>query len=43
MIGTGKFFMFYIVLGWILVPLTLIVMVCIKGDKWAALALDAPK
>ena len=43
MIATGNFFMTYIVLGWIVVPTMLIVMVCIKGNKWAALALDAPK
>ena len=43
MINTGRFFMMYIILGWTVVPLLLIIMVCIKGDKWAALALDAPK
>ena len=43
MIATGNFFMMYIVLGWIVVPVLLIVMVCVKGEKWAALALDAPK
>lgn len=43
MINTGRFFMLYIILGWIVVPALLIVMVCLKGDKWAALALDAPK
>ena len=43
MIAAGWFFMMYIVLGWIMVPLLLIIMVCIKGDAWAALALDAPK
>ena len=43
MINTGRFFMMYIYVGWIVVPVLLIVMVCIKGDKWAALALDAPK
>jgi len=43
MINTGRFFMMYIILGWIVVPTLLIVMVCLKGDKWAALALDAPK
>ena len=43
MINTGRFFMLYIMLGWCLVPGLLIAMVCIKGDKWAALALDTPK
>ena len=43
MIATGNFFMTYIFLGWTVVPLMLIVMICLKGDKWAALALDAPK
>ena len=43
MINTGRFFMMYIILGWVVVPTLLIVMVCLKGDKWAALALDAPK
>ena len=43
MIPTGKFFMFYIILGWVMVPTLLIIMVCIKGDQWAALALDSPK
>ena len=43
MIKTGNFFMTYIILGWIVVPAMLIVMVCLKGEKWAALALDAPK
>ena len=43
MINTGRFFMMYIILGWCVVPILLIVMVCLKGDKWAALALDAPK
>ena len=43
MISTGRFFTLYIILGWIVVPTLLIVMVCLKGDKWAALALDAPK
>ena len=43
LIKTGGFFMTYIVLGWIMVPIMLITMVCIKGEKWAALALDAPK
>ena len=43
MINTGRFFMMYIILGWIVVPVLLIVMVCLKGDKWAALALDSPK
>ena len=43
MIATGNFFMTYIILGWIMVPALLIIMVCIKGDQWAALALDAPK
>ena len=43
MINTGKFFMMYIILGWCVVPALLIIMVCLKGDKWAALALDAPK
>ena len=43
MINTGRFFMLYIILGWVVVPTLLIVMVCLKGDKWAALALDAPK
>ena len=43
MIPTGRFFMFYIILGWCLVPAMLIILVCIKGDKWAAIALDAPK
>ena len=43
MINTGKFFMSYIILGWSVVPILLIIMVCLKGDKWAALALDAPK
>ena len=43
MINTGRFFMLYIMLGWVLVPGLLIAMVCIKGDKWAALALDTPK
>ena len=42
-IATGNFFNFYILFGWIAVPAMLITMVCIKGDKWAALALDAPK
>ena len=32
MIATGGFFMTYILLGWIMVPLLLIIMVCIKGD-----------
>ena len=43
MIATGRFFMMYIIAGWVVVPVLLIIMVCIKGDKWAALALDAPK
>ena len=43
MIATGRFFWLYIILGWILVPGLLILMVCIKGDKWASLALDTPK
>ena len=43
MIATGRFFMMYIILGWIAVPIILIITVCIMGDKWAALALDAPK
>ena len=43
MIKTGKFFWMYIILGWIAVPSLLIIMVCIKGDKWASLALDTPK
>ena len=43
MIATGRFFTMYIILGWIVVPALLIIMVCLKGDKWAALALDAPK
>ena len=43
MIATGNFFMTYIIVGWTVVPLLLILMVCLKGDKWAALALDAPK
>ena len=43
MVNTGRFFMMYIILGWTVVPIMLIVMVCLKGDKWAALALDAPK
>ena len=43
MIKTGTFFMTYIVVGWTVVPLLLILMVCVKGDKCAALALDAPK
>ena len=43
MISTGNFFMTYIFLGWTVVPIMLIVMICIKGDQWAALALDAPK
>ena len=43
MIKTGNFFMFYIILGWSVVPVLLLLLVCIKGDKWAALALDAPK
>ena len=32
MIATGSFFMTYILLGWIMIPLLLIIMVCIKGD-----------
>ena len=43
LIRTGSFFLTYILLGWVMVPLMLITMVCIKGEKWAALALDAPK
>ena len=43
LIMTGRFFTMYIILGWIVVPVLLILMVCVKGDKWAALALDAPK
>ena len=43
MIPTGQFFLTYIIIGWIAVPTLLILTVCIKGDKWAALALDAPK
>ena len=43
LISTGKFFMTYIIVGWIAVPILLLIMVCVKGDKWAALALDAPK
>ena len=43
LIATGKFFMTYIIMGWIAVPTLLLIMVCVKGDKWAALALDAPK
>ena len=43
MINTGRFFVMYIILGWTVVPILLIVMVCLRGDKWAALALDAPK
>ena len=43
MMATGNFFMTYIFLGWTVVPIMLIVMICIKGDQWAALALDAPK
>ena len=35
--------MAYIIVGWIAVPTLLLIMVCIKGDKWAALALDTPK
>ena len=43
MIPTGRFFTFYIMLGWVFVPTILVVLVCMKGDKWAAVALDAPK
>mmetsp|Transcript_34959 Transcript_34959/g.45998 ORF Transcript_34959/g.45998 Transcript_34959/m.45998 type:complete len:189 (+) Transcript_34959:30-596(+) len=43
MIATGSFFMTYIIIGWIMVPAMLIIMVCLKGEAWAALALDAPK
>ncbi len=43
MIATGRFFWSYIILGWTLVPAMLILMVCIKGNAWASLALDAPK
>ena len=43
MIATGHFFMMYIILGWIVVPALLIIVVCFKGESWAALALDTPK
>ena len=43
MIATGHFFTFYLILGWTVLPALLILLVCIKGDKWAAFALDAPK
>ena len=43
MIPTGRFFTMYIILGWAFVPAILIILVCLKGDKWAAVALDAPK
>ena len=43
MIPTGQFFLTYIIIGWIAVPALLIITVCIKGDRWASLALDAPK
>ncbi len=43
MIATGRFFWSYIILGWTVVPIMLIFMVCIKGNQWASLALDAPK
>ena len=43
MIATGNFFMTYIVLGWVMVPALLVTVVCWQGEKWAALALDAPK
>ena len=42
-IATGEFFISYIVAGWVAMPALLIVMLCLKGDSWAALALDAPK
>ena len=43
MIGTGNFFTFYLILGWTVLPALLILLVCVKGDKWAAFALDSPK
>ena len=42
-IATGDFFTSYIVAGWVAMPALLIAMLCLKGDSWAALALDAPK
>ena len=42
-IATGEFFLTYIILGWVAVPALLITVLCIKGDSWAALVLDAPK
>ena len=43
MIATGNFFTTYLILGWTVLPALLILLVCVKGDKWAAIALDAPK
>ena len=43
LIATGEWIFTYIIMAWLIVPITLFLLVCMKGKQIASFALTVPK